>query len=141
MNTKTRIFRGMASVMAGLFVISTGAGSICELWKENIDQNIGTISSVIDTKDPSIEGTYSYKSDYSSSDELLDAHKKLNEELSEEGSVLLKNDGTLPLGLGKSVTLFGANSHYPYTGGQIGASVETSEVIFWKQRWKKKDFR
>ncbi len=41
--------------------------------------------------------TYAFKSDYKNTTELLDARAELVERLSEEGSVLLKNNGALPL--------------------------------------------
>ena len=38
-----------------------------------------------------------YYNDYNSVDECLVAAAELNKEIAEEGTVLLKNDGTLPL--------------------------------------------
>lgn len=129
MKAKQVIWRGLAAITAGLTAFSIGVGSIAEAWKENIDQNIGTISSTIRTADPDAEGTYTYTVDYTSTDDLISAHVDLNEQLSEEGSVLLKNNGTLPLSAGDRITLFGANSHYPFVGSQVGGSVEASEVV------------
>ena len=48
-----------------------------------------------------------YFNDYNSMDEALAAAEKLNLELSEEGDVLLKNDGTLPLDGNERVSVFG----------------------------------
>lgn len=124
-----KIWRGFTTITASLLVFSIGAGMICESWKTMIDQNIGTTSSVIETDDTTIEDTYSYESDYATTTELVEAHYDLNETLSEEGSVLLKNNGTLPLAEGASVTLFGTNSHYPYYGGETGGSVEESQAV------------
>ena len=87
---------------------------MAESWRENIDQNIGTTSSIIETSDKSIEDTYTYASEYSTTDELIQAHKDLNEQLEEEGSVLLKNDGVLPLKENASVTLFGTGFSWKY---------------------------
>lgn len=126
---KRKLFRTMAGLSAGFLTLSIGAGSICESWKGTIDTYMGTTSSRIETKDKSLDGTYTYTSDYGSTDELLQAHKDLNETLSEEGSVLMKNNGTLPLKSGDAVTLFGTNSHYPYYGGQMGGSVEESQAV------------
>ena len=133
MERKNRLWRGFTTITAGFLVLSIGAGNICEAWSENIDQNIGTTSSVIETADLSLDDTYSYSSDYSTTDELIDAHKSLNEEIQEEGSVLLKNNGTLPIAAGSRVTLFGSNSHYPYYGGQMGGSVDESEAVSLEQ--------
>lgn len=88
MKKNTTIWRGFTTITAGLLTIMIGAGSICEGWKENLDQNLGTTSSYIKTEDKSLEGTYTYTSGYTSTDELVQAHKDVNEQLSEEGSVL-----------------------------------------------------
>ena len=94
---------------------------------------MGTTSSYIKTEDKDKEGTYSYTSDYTSTDELVQTHKELNERLSEEGSVLLKNNGTLPFSEVGSVTLFGTASHYPYFGCQMGGKVNDEEAVSLEQ--------
>lgn len=130
MKRNLRIWRGLTTITASLLAVAVGAGTICEGWRENIDQNIGTISSAIETENKTIDGTYTYTSDYSSTDELIQEHKSLNEVLSEEGSVLLKNENkTLPLSKGTEVTLFGSRSHYMSYGGQVGGTVEASQVV------------
>lgn len=133
MKNKTKIWRGFTTITAGLLTVMIGAGTICEGWRENLDQNLGTTSSYIKTEDKDKEGTYSYTSDYTSTDELVQTHKELNERLSEEGSVLLKNNGTLPFSEVGSVTLFGTASHYPYFGGQMGGKVNDEEAVSLEQ--------
>ncbi len=134
MKRRNRLSRGLTILSASFLTLSIGAGSICEAWSENIDQNIGTVSSMIQTDDTSIDGTYSFTSDYTSTDELIDAHKSLNEEIQEEGSVLLKNENNvLPLEGVQKVTLLGTASHYPYYGGQVGGSVTESEAVSLEQ--------
>lgn len=130
---KTRVWRGFTTITAGLLTVMIGAGTICEGWRENLDQNLGTTSSYIRTEDKTLEGTYTYTSDYTSTDELVQAHKDLNEQFSEEGSVLLKNNGTLPLVQKGAVTLFGTASHYPYYGGQMGGKVNDEQAVSLEQ--------
>lgn len=129
MKITNRFWRGLTTITASLLAVSIGIGTICEAWKDTIDQYMGTTSSVIETDDTTIDGTYTYTSDYSTTTELVQTHMELNETLSEEGSVLLKNNGSLPLEKGSSVTLFGTVSHYPHYGGQMGGSVDESEAI------------
>ena len=140
MSRKTNVWRGFTTITASLLAFSVGAGFIAESWRENLDQNIGTISSAIETADKSSDDTYTYASDYQTTDELIDAHKDLNERLSEEGSVLLKNNGSLPLAQGSKVTLFGTASHYPRYGGQMGGSVEESEAVSLETALKDRGF-
>lgn len=75
------LWRGFTTVMAGLLTVSIGAGTICETWKDSLDQNLGTISSIIQTSDKSGDDTYTYTSDYSSTEELVDALEELNEQV------------------------------------------------------------
>lgn len=57
------------------------------------------------------EAQYFYTSDYENSEELKNADKKIAEELTEEGSVLLKNtNNALPLSKTSKVTLLGHSS-------------------------------
>lgn len=59
-----------------------------------------------------------YESEYGSKEEVLDAAHKLNEEICEEGFVLLKNENNaLPLGSNSKVTVFGKNSVDMVLGG------------------------
>ena len=142
MRRNTKIWRGFTTITASLLAFAVGAGTICEGWKENIDQYIGTKSSAIETADKTIEDTYTYTTDYSTTDELIQAHKDLNETLSEEGTVLLKNaNETLPLSEGTSVTLFGSRSHYLSYGGQMGGTVEASQVVTLEDALQERGFQ
>ena len=64
-----------------------------------------------------------YYPDYSSLDEALEAAGDLNLEVAEEGNVLLKNDGTLPLTGKEYVSVFGISS-----AALVGASGNTNSV-------------
>ncbi|OZG64254.1 glycoside hydrolase family 3 protein [Bifidobacterium eulemuris] len=133
MSRKTNVWRGFTTITASLLALSVGVATVCESWKESLDQNLGTTSSSIETSDKTASDTYTYTSDYTTTDELVQAHEELNEQLSEEGSVLLKNNGTLPLGSGDKVTLFGAASHYPYYGPEFGGSVDEENAVSLEQ--------
>ena len=105
MKRNLRIWRGLTTITASLLAVTVGAGTICEGWRENIDQNIGTISSVIETENKTIDGTYTYTSDYGSTDELIQEHKSLNEVLSEEGRHFLFQKGQVLRCLGPAVII------------------------------------
>jgi len=56
-------------------------------------------------------------------EEGQEAARELNKELTGEGAVLLKNDGTLPLTHKAKVTVFLANSSYSGTGSQLAGNL------------------
>ena len=64
---------------------------------------------------------------HNSMSEVLDAAAELNEELAEEGMVLLKNDGKLPLKRGSWVSVFGTHASGLHGGstGAIAGAIET----------------
>ena len=67
-----------------------------------------------------------YYLDYSSFDEAKSAAEELNEKLSEEGSVLLKNDGSLPLTGRESVSVFGQFEDQLQNNNSASDSVSTA---------------
>ena len=75
--------------------------------------------------DNQTEDDYVYKSDYSNTTELLDSIEDLGERMSEEGTVLLKNNGALPLSADEKqkVTFLGFSSYFPIQGGDFGSTL------------------
>ena len=130
-NKRIRKWRGLFCVFTSILVLFSGLSSLAEDWKTTIDSRLGTISSkVITTESETTEDLYDYKSDYSDTTELVEAHKDLAERIQEEGSVLLKNnDSALPLEMGAKVTLLGMRSYIPLYGGQIGSDPTVSQNV------------
>ena len=79
---------------------------------------------VKETGDGTEDNQY-FKSSYGSSDERLAADAQAARETAQEGFVLLKNNGALPLAAGK-VTLFGVSSASILYGGGGSGTVDTS---------------
>lgn len=75
------------------------------------------------------EGTEDWDTDYytqeASGDELMDMTQAVALEIAEEGQVLFKNDGVLPLDEGSSVTPFGYRYISPVYGGTGSGNVNT----------------
>ncbi|WP_212741405.1 beta-glucosidase [Bifidobacterium moukalabense] len=120
----------MTTTFAALLALSLTATSAVQGFRTDINKFLGTTS----TRFVSDEGvdagkTYTYKSDYSNTTELVQSIRDLGERVSEEGSVLLKNDGALPLGEDetKRVSLLGFSSYYPVQGGDMGSVVSQNE--------------
>lgn len=125
-----RAYRGLTAVGASLLAVSVSATTIVNSFRTDIDKFLGTHSSRIVTEgDVSAEELYTYTSDYSSTTELLDAIEDLGERMNEEGSVLLKNNGALPLSAEETqkISLLGFSSYYPVQGGDMGSSLSVNE--------------
>ena len=129
MSRKRNIWRGLTTLTASLLTVSVAAGLVVDSYRTDIDKFLGTKSSAMVT-DSTDEDLYTYKSDYSSTTELLDSIENLGERMSEEGTVLLKNENNaLPLTKDETqkLSLLGFSSYYPVQGGDMGSSLTENE--------------
>lgn len=123
-NGKNKVWRGLTGVSAVLLSALIGGTGIA-------NANAGFINNALHTSNYEkvevsgsnvADATY-YKSAYTSLSELIADKEDVAERISEEGSVLLKNNGALPIDkASETVTLWGLNSHTPTLGGMIGSS-------------------
>lgn len=125
---KTRVWRGVTTTFASMLALSLVVTSAVQGFRTDIDKFLGTTSSAFSTENASA-ADYTYKSDYSSTKELVTAIRDFGEKVSEEGSVLLKNDGALPLSQAETqkISLLGFSSYYPVQGGDMGSSLSSFE--------------
>lgn len=98
MSYRKNLWRGLSTCTASLLAVSLAAGPLVDSYRTDIDKFLGTKSSMMITENKDGEDLYTYKSDYSSTTELLDSIEDLGRRMSEEGTVLLKNENNaLPL--------------------------------------------
>lgn len=124
---KIRIWRGLNTICVTALTFSLVVTSAVSGFRTDINKFLGTKSTEF-VADKSVDPakTYTYKSDYKSTKELLLATRDLGERVSEEGSVLLKNqNASLPLSKDeiKKVSLLGFSSYFPVQGGDMGSSL------------------
>lgn len=126
--TKRRAWRGLATTGTSLLALTLSASMVVDTFRTDIDKFLGTQSTRMVTDNQTADD-YTYKSDYSSTTELLDSIEDLGERMSEEGTVLLKNNGALPLSEDetKKVSLLGFSSYYPVQGGDFGSTLSDNE--------------
>lgn len=124
-----RLWRGLTTVTASVLALALCAQPLVSANRTDLDKFLGTQSSKIVTDDSDSQDLFAYKSDYTSTTELLDAIEDLGERMSEEGTVLLKNNGALPLSAGEKgkVSLLGFSSYYPLMGGIMGSSLTPNQ--------------
>ena len=120
-----RVWRGVTATCATVLALSISAGTVVDSFRTDIDKFLGTQSTQIVTEEADPATVYTYTSDYSTTTELLDAIEDLGERISEEGSVLLKNNGALPLTQEETqhISLLGFSSYHPVQGGIMGSSL------------------
>ncbi|WP_291245219.1 glycoside hydrolase family 3 C-terminal domain-containing protein [Fournierella sp.] len=129
-SAKRALWRGLTSTTASLLALTIAATPLVNGFRTDIDKFLGTKSQMIVTdseEDPS--SLYTYTSDYANTTELVQAIADLGERMSEEGTVLLKNNGALPLSQEETqkISLLGFSSYYPVMGGDMGSSLTANE--------------
>ena len=123
-NNKSKVWRGLTATGAMLLAASVTASTIVTAHRTDIDKMIGTQSTqIVNETNASPEELYTYSSDYTSTTELVQAMQDIGTRMSQEGSVLLKNNNAaLPLSaeeIGK-VSLLGFQSYFPNKGAILG---------------------
>lgn len=123
-NSGRRVWRGVTTTTASLLAISVCASTVVDGFRTDIDKFLGTKSTQLVTEETDGADLYTFKSDYTSTSDLLHGIQDVGERMSEEGSVLLKNNGALPLTQDETqkITLLGFSSYYPVQGGDMGSS-------------------
>ena len=120
---RTGLWRGLTALMASLLVILLIASPIAESRASFLNGRLGTSNyAMVRDGDAAGDGVY-FDSEFTALTELIDAKNALAAQISAEGSVLLKNDGALPLDkTAEKVTLWGLNSNQPVLGGLMGSA-------------------
>ena len=119
--------RGLTVILASLFVLSLFAASVAQTWAGKINTFLGTSSyETVKTGESTSDGIY-FESEFTSLKEVIDAKEALAREISQEGTVLFKNDGALPLDpASEKVTVWGLNALAPTFGGLIGSTTSVN---------------
>ena len=124
---KLGLKRGLAVILASLFVLSLFASSIAQTWSGKINTFLGTSSYKTEKSGESTSDGIYFKSEFTSVKDVIDAKEALAREISQEGTVLFKNDGALPLDASsEKVTIWGLNALAPTFGGLIGSTTSVN---------------
>lgn len=120
----TKAMRGLTAVMAMLLCVCICVQTIANANAGFLNTRLGTTNYIMVEKAEGDTGDAIYfDSEFTELGDLVAALDELAEQISEEGSVLFKNNGALPLDKStEKVTLWGMNSHTPTLGGMIGSS-------------------
>ena len=137
MRKSKTLWRGLTLTFTALMSLSVVAAVVMEQNRGELDGFFNTHSSkVISTDDGDLYTAFTPDKEYlnangsGNSKALVDAHIDLNTQLSEEGSVLLKNENdALPLAKDSDVTLLGIRSHVILAGSGMGVQANAGQVV------------
>ena len=127
-NTKKALWRGLSSTMCFTLCFSMILGTVLEANAATIDTYLGTTSEVLASDNDEENPLYDKftppeellnEDGTGNSNALISAAIDLGRREAAEGSVLLKNNGALPLESGSNVTLLGIRSHVNLAGFQL----------------------
>lgn len=128
---KKGLWQGLTFVFAFLLAVSILIANILETYRTAVDAVTGTLSSVmVSSDDGTLYSSFKPTDDVLNEDgtgnsrALIKKAIDLGRRQSAEGSVLLKNNGALPLEKGSDVTLLGLRSHVPLLGSGMGVAIK-----------------
>lgn len=143
----SQLWKGLTAVFAALLAIAIFLTMVCYDWAGNINVALGIRPPVeAGTSDTMYYGT-EFSEDGTLSDDALekmlaasDAH---DVQTMEEGAVLVKNDGALPLAANeRRVTLFGRSVTDPvYRGNSGGAGRDSSRLVSLRSALEAENFQ
>lgn len=131
---KQKVLKTVSKVCANVFCVLFGVFMTTSvIANENaamVSRFLGAKTTETIRKEGSEESdTLYHKSQFESIKDLKDNAKKLCEDIVAEGSVLLKNDGALPLAAGAKISLFGSGStNFVFAGGGSSYSPKAETV-------------
>ncbi|MBQ6384773.1 MAG: glycoside hydrolase family 3 protein [Lachnospiraceae bacterium] len=126
---KQGLMRGLAGITASLCAVSLVAAAYAPTRSAFINSRLGTVSYRLEETGETEGDNYYFESEFDSLTDLLAAKQELAEQISAEGTVLLKNENAaLPMDASsEKVTLWGHNSVFTARGGMIGSTASAAE--------------
>ena len=134
-----KISATVSTVLLGIILCAT---PILMENQAQITSALGAKEQVIITDEESDTGDTEYfKSDYKSVAELKENERILAEEISQEGTVLLKNDNNaLPIAKGSTVSFYSINCVDPIISGGGSSQANPADTITFKQAFEESGF-
>lgn len=114
--------RGLTTLFTAIFTVVLGLTALAYQAEADVNQILGTSSyEIVQTEEGEETDTQYFKQKTRSIDEFMQQKLDIIEQVTDEGTVLLKNESNaLPLAAGARVTLFGKASYNPVYGGSSG---------------------
>ena len=120
---KTGLARLGSAVFISLFALCVAGTAVANNYSQIVNSTLGIETSVVTG-----EGEMYYTSEYDNLEEMFQEKEQLLREIGQEGTVLLKNDGTLPLEGGASVTVVNEDD-FVFCGTTGGSAMSGEQTI------------
>ena len=114
-----QISRGFTTAFTAVFTVMIGLTSLAFEAENDVNQLLNTSSYKIVETGEEVDSEY-FKKKTSSISQFMQQKLNIIERITDEGTVLLKNEKTLPLAPSAKVTLLGKASFSPVYGGSSG---------------------
>lgn len=124
----TRLWSILTGVFSFLLCILLVGTHFADSYASMINKELGISTSVVIKNEDTDEDTEYYKSNFDSDEELTQWQIELCEQIQGEGSVLVMNNGALPVAKGIGVTTFGRSSADIIYGGTGSGQVDTANA-------------
>jgi beta-glucosidase len=116
-------------VVAVVAVLAVGVNIAIGMFRGAIESYMGTGTYTVNKAEGTDDlDTDYYTADYDTVDEAKDASSQLVADIADEGMVLVKNNGTLPIATG-AVTLLGRGAADPVYGGSGSGTADTRTAV------------
>ena len=136
---KAKLVRVSASVFALLLGVSSTATVLANANASKVHAFFGTSATKYVTDENAGE-TNRYKSEYSTWEEQYEHAEELIRQIEREGSVLVKNDGALPLEKGAKVSIMSRSSTDIVYGGTGSGSIDPATLEDFKSAMEQEGF-
>lgn len=142
-NRKFSIIMGVSALLS--IGVAVGASVAANYWRNSLDTYVGRGTRRVSN----VSGTENWDTDYykvmqkdGKDINTLDHADEVSKNITDEGIVLMKNNGVLPLAKNSKVAPFGARYRFPVFGGTGSGAVNTSDSRVWfPSRGLKKSFQ
>ena len=122
-----RVFRRIMIPIMAIFTALICVANFCaNYYSMTLDTYVGRGERITSTSD-NIESAEYYTQKYETTEESRAAGAEVTKSIADEGIVLMKNDGVLPLDSASNVTPFGYRYIEPCYGGSGSGGMDTSE--------------
>ncbi len=127
---KPKIWRGLTVVSSMFLAVSVTASMIMELYRDPLDDLLGTQSSTIVTEEyENADDAWNFKSEFQTAKDAFEGYRDYALKESKETFVLLKNSAdALPIAKNANITMMGLRSYAPVYGNSGGSIADKYTV-------------